>query len=294
MSPAVGFRDATAIAGIAQTEFRQAPRARPKPSWPARSSWPPAPTPGSMCRRSTLCARTRWRRPKRSTSPGTSAAGRSPSSPRSVTGAGRMRGGRARGVGGGHGPGRGGGGLAGPEAGLGAAAVDEHVDAVACAGAVDAAGGVAASGGRDRHAHAAVHARLRGHPGSPGQCGHGRAGPRQHEPQAMMYAKKMSREDYMASRWVSEPLCLFDNCLETDGALACVIVSAERARDLKHPPVYVHAFAQGAAGAPDDGQLLQRRSLTGPAWACASGCGPTPTSVPTMCRWPRSTTPSRR
>ena len=74
----------------------------------------------------------------------------------------------------------------------------------------------------------------------------------------------------MAARWVSEPLCLFDNCLETDGALACVIVSAERARDLRHPPVYVHAFAQGL---PPEHQTMVNffndDPLTGPAWACA-------------------------
>jgi acetyl-CoA acetyltransferase len=89
-------------------------------------------------------------------------------------------------------------------------------------------------------------------------------------PAAMMYSKPMSRDDYMASRWVSEPLCLFDNCLETDGALACVIVSAERARDLKHPPVYLHAFAQGL---PPEHQTMVNfyndDPLTGPAWACA-------------------------
>ena len=89
-------------------------------------------------------------------------------------------------------------------------------------------------------------------------------------PAAMMYAKPMSREDYMDARWVSEPLCLFDNCLETDGALACVIVSAERARDLRHPPVYVHAFAQGL---PPEHQTMVNfyndDPLTGPAWACA-------------------------
>jgi acetyl-CoA acetyltransferase len=40
-------------------------------------------------------------------------------------------------------------------------------------------------------------------------------------------------------------LCLFDNCLETDGALAVVVVSAERARDCRHAPAYIHSFAQG-------------------------------------------------
>lgn len=64
-------------------------------------------------------------------------------------------------------------------------------------------------------------------------------------PVAVMGAKTLSREQYMAARWISEPLCLFDCCIETDGALAVVLVSAERARDLAQPPVYVHAFAQG-------------------------------------------------
>jgi acetyl-CoA acetyltransferase len=89
-------------------------------------------------------------------------------------------------------------------------------------------------------------------------------------PAAVMHDKKMTLDDYMAARWISEPLCLFDNCLETDGALAAVIVSAERARDLRHPPVYVHAFAQGI---PRQHQTMTNYftedPLRGPSYACA-------------------------
>src|SRR5580658_828750 len=67
----------------------------------------------------------------------------------------------------------------------------------------------------------------------------------QRNPAAMMYGRPLTREQYFSSRWISEPLCLFDNCLETDGAAAVVLVSADRARDCRRKPAYVHAFAQG-------------------------------------------------
>lgn len=89
-------------------------------------------------------------------------------------------------------------------------------------------------------------------------------------PNATMHAKPLTREQYMAARWISEPLCLFDNCLETDGALAVVITSAERAKDLKQQPVYVHSFAQSI---PQQTQVMTNYfnddPLRGPSWACA-------------------------
>lgn len=89
-------------------------------------------------------------------------------------------------------------------------------------------------------------------------------------PDAMMRDKPLTREAYMAARWISEPLCLYDNCLETDGALAVVITSAERARDLPQKPAYIHSFAQGL---PQQHQPMINffcdDPLRGPAWACA-------------------------
>lgn len=91
-------------------------------------------------------------------------------------------------------------------------------------------------------------------------------------PAAMMYAKTLTREQYMHARWIAEPLCLFDNCLETDGALACVIVSAKRARDCKQRPVYIHAGAQGmTAPHPTMMNHFCDAPLDGPSWATARG-----------------------
>ena len=90
-------------------------------------------------------------------------------------------------------------------------------------------------------------------------------------PLAMMHDRRLSREQYLESRWISEPLCLYDNCLETDGALAVVLVAAERAKDLPHRPVYVHA---GMQGLPREHQAMVNYfgedPLRGPSWAAAA------------------------
>jgi acetyl-CoA acetyltransferase len=58
----------------------------------------------------------------------------------------------------------------------------------------------------------------------------------------------MTMEDYFNARMISDPFRLFDYCNENDGAGALILVSAERARDLKQKPAYVMAVAQGGAG----------------------------------------------
>jgi acetyl-CoA acetyltransferase len=87
---------------------------------------------------------------------------------------------------------------------------------------------------------------------------------------ALLGGKVLTREDYYSARWISEPLCLFDNCLETDGACAVVVTSAERARDLRQPPALVHAWAQSL---PRQHQTMTNffcdDPLHGPSWGCA-------------------------
>jgi len=55
----------------------------------------------------------------------------------------------------------------------------------------------------------------------------------------------MTIEDHQASRWVVEPLRLLDCCLVSDGGRALIVTSAERARNLKQPPVYIMGMGQG-------------------------------------------------
>ena len=60
-----------------------------------------------------------------------------------------------------------------------------------------------------------------------------------------MMRKPMTLEDHQNSPLVSEPLHRFDCCLETDGALAVVVTTPERARDLRQPPVAILGATQG-------------------------------------------------
>jgi len=82
-------------------------------------------------------------------------------------------------------------------------------------------------------------------------------------PAAWFHGQPITLEDHQSSRWIQEPLRLLDCCQESDGAVALVVTSLERARDLRQPPALIRAAAQGSG---DDQQMMTsyyRRDIAG-------------------------------
>ena len=55
----------------------------------------------------------------------------------------------------------------------------------------------------------------------------------------------LTREVYDASVMLADPLRRLDFCLETDGAVAVITTTMDRAKDCRHKPAIVHACAHG-------------------------------------------------
>jgi acetyl-CoA acetyltransferase len=75
--------------------------------------------------------------------------------------------------------------------------------------------------------------------------------------------------DHQASRWIAEPLRLLDCCLVSNGGIAVIVTTAERAAGLAQPPVHVLGWAQSHPGHylrrhPDFG-LVTGAATAGPA-----------------------------
>ncbi|WP_460352185.1 thiolase C-terminal domain-containing protein [Actinoallomurus acanthiterrae] len=85
-------------------------------------------------------------------------------------------------------------------------------------------------------------------------------------------------DDYLASRWIAEPLRLLDCCLETDGACAVVVTSAERARDLAGPPVLISGAVWGGGDSFFSGQggdfTVSEAARVAPRLYAMAGVGP--------------------
>jgi len=67
-------------------------------------------------------------------------------------------------------------------------------------------------------------------------------------PDAQMHDRPLTLDEYRASRWIVEPFRVMDCCLVSNGGLAVIVTSAERARSLRKPPVYIWGMGQGHLG----------------------------------------------
>jgi len=67
-------------------------------------------------------------------------------------------------------------------------------------------------------------------------------------PDAQMHDRSLTLDEYRAARWIVEPFRVVDCCLVSNGGLAVIVTSAERARSLRKPPIYIWGMGQGHLG----------------------------------------------
>jgi acetyl-CoA acetyltransferase len=79
----------------------------------------------------------------------------------------------------------------------------------------------------------------------------------------------MTMDDYLNSRWIAEPFRLFDCCLVSNGGIAVIVTSADRAASLAQPPVHVLGWAQTHPGhsqrRDENFGLVSGAAISGPA-----------------------------
>jgi acetyl-CoA acetyltransferase len=98
-------------------------------------------------------------------------------------------------------------------------------------------------------------------------------------PAAVMRGKPLTLADHQQSPVIADPYRLFDCCLETDGAAAVVVTSAERARDRPQRPVFVMGVAAGQPHPADEitnrrDMLVTGLTLAAPRAFAMAGIGP--------------------
>lgn len=88
-------------------------------------------------------------------------------------------------------------------------------------------------------------------------------------PRATFYDKAMNLEEYLAEPWIAEPFRRADCCLVSDGGRAFIVTTAERARNLKQPLVFIAGLGQSH----HTEDVEQSKYLAGPTGAKKSGEG---------------------
>ena len=94
-------------------------------------------------------------------------------------------------------------------------------------------------------------------------------------------------EDHQASRWIAEPFHLLDCCLVSNGAVAVIVTSVERADDLQLPPAYVLGDGAGLPRRPAPRRRHtrpeHRRRHRGARRCTAGSASPPKTSTSASC-----------
>jgi acetyl-CoA acetyltransferase len=63
-----------------------------------------------------------------------------------------------------------------------------------------------------------------------------------------MMKSPLTIEEHQLSPWIVYPFRLLDCCLNTDGAVAVLVTSSDRAKDMRHAPVQITSIMSGALG----------------------------------------------
>ncbi|HEY3698860.1 MAG TPA: lipid-transfer protein [Spongiibacteraceae bacterium] len=102
-------------------------------------------------------------------------------------------------------------------------------------------------------------------------------------PAAWFYNRPITLADHQQSRWIAEPILrLLDCCQESDGGVALVVTSLDRARDLRQPPARIAAVTESYQNGsdilanyyrPDLADYPEARALSRELWS-QSGLGP--------------------
>lgn len=81
-------------------------------------------------------------------------------------------------------------------------------------------------------------------------------------PAAFFHGVPLTVEQHQASKWIAEPLRLFDCCQESDGGCAQVIVSAKKAREMKAKGALIRGVAQAAGRDQENMTSFYRPSIS--------------------------------
>jgi acetyl-CoA acetyltransferase len=97
-------------------------------------------------------------------------------------------------------------------------------------------------------------------------------------PLAQFCGTPLTLADYYASRYIAEPFRLYDCCLISNGGVALIVTSLDRARALAQPPVRVLGWAQAHPGKSgvrnDDFGLVSGAAQAGPRAFAMAGTSP--------------------